>query len=90
MDKPTQWLLEGPAYVQYRTRIDILRQHEDHPDVRSARIAMIEQPQIQALVDSLHDWPGKTLSSHKSANQSFHTLNFLADLGFTIKDPGIL
>jgi hypothetical protein len=89
MDIPLSWLLEGPAFVQYRTRVDLLHQPEDSPDVKSARDGMIMQPEVQSLVASLEDWPGKVLSSHKSANQSFHTLNFLADLGITINDPGM-
>jgi len=86
MDIPVEWLLEGPAYVQYRTRVDLLGQAETDPAVLSARSAMLVQPEIADLAVSLQDWPGKVLSSHKSANQSFHTLNFLIDLGLKESD----
>ncbi|GAP21853.1 hypothetical protein [Leptolinea tardivitalis] len=83
------WLLGGPAYVQYRTRLDLLGLSASDPQVKSARAEMLRMPEVQNLVFSLQDWPGKVLSSHKSSNQSFHTLNFLADLGLTIEDPGM-
>lgn len=89
MEIPLQWLLDGPAYVQYRTRVDILNQAEENHAVQEARAAMLVQPEIQDLITTLQDWPGKVLSSHKSASQSFHTLNFLADLGVRVDDPGI-
>ncbi len=90
MEISIQWLLEGPAYVQFRTRVDLLQQSENDPLVQAARSAMLAQPEVQDLIMSLRDWPGKVLSSHKSANQSFHTLNFLADLGLKCTDPGIM
>ena len=89
MNIPIDWLLEGPSYIQYRTRRDLLGQSENDPEVISARKAMLLQPAIKALQTSLQDWPGKILNSHKSANQAFHTLNFLADLGVKSGDPGM-
>ncbi len=86
---PAQWLLDGPAYIQYRTRVDLLHQSEDDPDVQAARRAMTGDPEIRRLVESLQYWPGKPLSSHKSANQLFHTLNFLSDLGLKNTDEGL-
>lgn len=89
MDVPLKWLLDGPAYVQYRTRVDLLEEPTSNPEVQRARQTMLEQPDVISLVKSLENWPGQVLSSHKSANQSFHTLNFLTDLGFKAGDPGI-
>jgi hypothetical protein len=89
MQSPINWLLEGSAFIQYRTRIDLLGEGDLYPDVQSVRRAMLLQPEIREMVNSLQDWPGKVLASHKSANQSFHTLNFLTDLGLRIDDDGI-
>jgi hypothetical protein len=89
MQVPVDWLMNGPPYVQYRTRIDLLGENETNPVVQSARNSMFEQPEIFERIHSLDDWPGKVLSSHKSAGQSFHTLNFLTDLGLRIADPGM-
>lgn len=91
MDLPIDWLLDvdGPAYVRYRTRVDLLGESETDAEVLSARQAMLEQPDVIRLVRSLENWPGQALSSHKSASQSFHTLNFLSDLGLKLSDPGM-
>jgi hypothetical protein len=37
MDKLVEWLLEGPPWVQYRTRIDILGQPESNSEVVANR-----------------------------------------------------
>lgn len=89
VNSPIQWLLEGPAYIQYRTRVDLLQQPENDPDVQASRLAMIRQPEVIRLVESIQNWPGKPLSSHKSASQPFHTLNFLTDLGLKHTDAGM-
>jgi hypothetical protein len=89
MQESIRWLLEAESYVQYRTHIDILDQPEDAPEVQAARQKMLNQPQIQALLKELTNWPGVVLNSHKSASQSFHKLAFIADLGLTKQDPFI-
>lgn len=89
MDAPNQWLLEGEPWVEYRTRVDLLGQPADHPQVRQAREGMLNPPAVKDLVAGLADWPGKVISSHKSAGQPFHRLTFLADLGLTAADPGM-
>jgi hypothetical protein len=87
MNHLIEWLLEGEPWVEYRTRIDLLLQSENEPEVVSARKRMIDHPRIQSLVEELRDWPGTVLSSHKSASQPFHKLSFLADLGLRKDDP---
>jgi len=89
MDKTIEWLLEGEPWVQYRTRVDLLRQQETEPEVALARKQMIGHPKIQSLVEELKNWPGIVLNSHKSASQSFHKLAFIADIGLKRNDPGL-
>lgn len=89
MSELTNWLLEGPAWVRYRTRVDLLKQKEDHPDVRAARKAMLADPPVRALVKELGTWPGSVLNSHKSAGDPIHQLTFLADIGLSADDPGM-
>jgi hypothetical protein len=89
MKEIIKWLLEGEPWVEYRTRIDLLGQSENEPEVTSARKQMIDNPRIQSLIGELKDWPGVVLSSHKSASQPFHKLSFLADLGLRKDDPYI-
>jgi len=83
------WLLKGEPFVEYRTRVDLLGQSENEPEVVHARKEMISQPRIQLILQELRNWPGIVLNSHKSAGQPFHKLSFIADLGLTKKDPAI-
>jgi hypothetical protein len=83
------WLLQGEPWLQYRTRVDLLYQEETDPLVISARKAMLADPKVRTLMAELMDWPGTVLNSHKSASQSFHKLEFIADLGLNISDPPI-
>ncbi|MBN1372282.1 MAG: hypothetical protein JW987_10120 [Anaerolineaceae bacterium] len=89
MNPPLQWLLSGPAWVTYRTRLDLLHQDPGDALVVQARQDMLADPQVQFVIAGLADWPGTVLSSHKSAGQAYHRLNFLTDLGLTAADPGL-
>ena len=84
---PSEWLLAGPPWVEYRTRLDLLSQPESDPQVVAARQAMLDDPQVRALVSELTAWLGRVIASHKSAGQPFHKLTFLADLGLKAGDP---
>jgi len=89
MSELTSWLLEGPPWVQYRTRIDLLGQTENTSEVRATREAMLAHPQIQDLVSELQEWPGQILKTHKDAKHPLHKLTFLADLGLRSSDIGV-
>jgi hypothetical protein len=89
MEIPLNWLLEAEPWVEYRTRRDLLGQGEENPQVFSARQAMLASRPVQSLLAELSGWPGKVISSHKSAGQPFHKLTFLADLGLMASDPGM-
>jgi hypothetical protein len=83
------WLLKGEPYIEYRTRIDLLGENKDDPEVSDAKKKMSEDPKIQQLIAELKNWPGTVLNSHKSASQPFHRLSFIADIGLTKDDSGI-
>ena len=89
MRAPIEWLLEGEPFVRYRTRRDLLGLPEDDTSVVSDRRAMLADARVRALISELGAWPGPPINSHKSANQFFHKLTFLADLGVTAQDAGI-
>lgn len=89
MEELTDWLLAGPPWVVYRTRLDLLSENEATPEVIQARLAMLAHPRVRQLVTELTDWPGSLLSSHKSAGHPIHKLTFLADLGLKVSDPGV-
>jgi hypothetical protein len=88
-DKNIEWLLQGEPWVEYRTRVDLLEQSPDDAQVIAARKAMLADPKIKALLAELADWPGPVLNSHKSASQSFHKLEFIAELGLNINDAPV-
>jgi hypothetical protein len=84
-----EWLLAGPPWVQYRTRIDLLGQSEVDPEVAKARQTMLAHPKIQTLLKELAVWPGPTLKRHNDAGHRLHKLVFIADLGIKATDPGV-
>ena len=83
------WLLGGEPWNEYRTRIDLLNQSENEPEVIAAYNATLAYPNIQDLITELSDWPGPILKSHKKAGHHLHKLGFLADIGLKDNDPGI-
>jgi hypothetical protein len=86
---PVAWLLEGEAWVEYRTRLDLLGQPGEEASVAAARKRMLSDTAVRDLLTELAGWPGTVLSSHKSASQPFHKLTFLADLGLQADDPSV-
>jgi hypothetical protein len=86
MEGLIDWLLKGEPFVEYRTRVDVLGQLENEPEVIDAKKRIVEDQKIQLLLQELKDWPGEVLNSHKSASQPFHKLSFIADIGLTIDD----
>jgi hypothetical protein len=84
-----EWLLEGAPWVEYRTRIDLLQQSEDEPEVREAKKRIKGHPQIKALLAELKKWPGPALKSHKDAAHLIHKLVFIADVGLSMEDKDI-
>jgi hypothetical protein len=89
MDKLVEWLLEGPPWVQYRTRKDLLGQPESNSEVSAARQNMLKHPEIQSLLSELSAWPGPSLKRHNDAGHLLHKLVFISDIGISVGDPGI-
>lgn len=69
------------SYVAYNAALSL-----NNKLIAQYKKNMLEDKKIIALAESLQAWPGTPLSSHKSANQLFHTLVFLADIGIKISD----
>jgi len=89
MNEPIDWLLGSAPWVQYRTRLDLLGETERSKEVTATRQAILDHPQVQALLCELRKWPGPTLSRHNDANHLLHKLVFIADLGLRATDPGV-
>ena len=88
MTTVTDWLLEGPLWVAYRTRVDLLGQSETTEPVLQARKALVLDPALREMVVDLKDWPGPAIKSHKTT-LLYHKLGLLADVGFRYVDPDI-
>ncbi len=87
---PTEWLLtEGQPWVRYRAMLDLLGKPEEDSEVKEARQAMLEHPQIQGLIEELKRWPGYPLKRHNDAKHLLHKLAVLADFGIRTSDPAM-
>lgn len=89
MEPPISWLLDSPAWLQTRVRVDLLGESSGSALNQQLRAQSLVDPQISALITGLADWPSVVLTSHKSAGHPIHQLVFLADLGFILNDAGI-
>ena len=89
MEMGMDWLISGPPWVEYRSRVELNAEGESSPAVQSARARMIDHPQVQDILEELAAWPGPALKSHKSAGHLLHKLTFIADLGFRQGDPAV-
>lgn len=87
--KVIDFLLASDFWVEYRTRLDLLGEAQNAPKVLSARVRMINHPNVKLIINDLKNWPGTVLNSHKSAGQHYHKLSFLADIGVKYNDPGV-
>jgi hypothetical protein len=87
MKTPVDWLLQGPAWIRYRTRIDLLGEKDSSPAAVSDRKEMLRDEHITGLIDSLEGWPGAPVKSHKQADLPYHKFSFLAEIGVRRGDP---
>lgn len=60
------------------------------PNAEQYQDSLVQDPRIAALIEELQDWPGPAISSHKSAKQHFHKLVFLAEIGVSMRTPGVV
>jgi hypothetical protein len=88
MSTVMDWLLDGPTWVGYQARVDLLGMNEKSPEAQSARNKMLADPAIRQLIDDLKAWPGPVIKSHRTT-LLYNKLAFLADVGCHPDDPGI-
>ena len=84
-DEVMSWLIEGPSWVKYRANIDLLGSSRTEQEGLWAQVK--REPLVCDLLARVDSWPWPRLTSHRSAGHPLHKLVFLADLGFTEKDP---
>ncbi len=91
---PTTWLLEGPAFVRYRTLVDVLGCPREDKEARQARTAIPHEPAVKHLLEQRNDagyWgtPHDIFKWWPKKNTTFWVLGVLADFGLTRTDSGI-
>lgn len=89
MQKVIEWLLSGPCWIAYRTRIDLLDELPASKALLSLKQEMYNHPQIKNIIDDLNNWPGPVLKNHKNFDLHIHKLAFMAEIGFRKDDPEI-
>lgn len=82
------WLMEGPAYVRYRTMLDLLRLDISNESVIESRSSMLADPLVLSLMSKVSE-PWRLLNSHRSASHPIHILEFLSEIGIRTDDPGM-
>ncbi len=82
MKPPVNWLLDGTAFVRYRTLLDILAKPKDDADVEVAYKQMLANFLVADLIAEVNDWDKQpALTNHRNAVHHLHKLAFLAGLG---------
>jgi len=83
---PPDWLLSGPAFVRYRTLLDLMDKPKSHPDVKAAYAEMLADPLVDKLIADVNAWEcQRAITRHNDAAHPLHKLVFLADIGLTRK-----
>ena len=82
----TNWLLAGPAWIQYRTQLDLLGLDANNEQVKTAKALMLADPKIQDLISDCAAWNHAILKRHNDALHPLHKLSFLADIGLNQYD----
>jgi len=82
MKPPTDWLMDGPAFIRYRTLLDLMDKPDTDPDVKKSYKEMLADPLVSSLISEVNDWENQpALTNHRNAVHPLHKLAFLAGLG---------
>jgi hypothetical protein len=88
------WLLEGPAFVRYRTLLDLLGCDDGDSEVIAARAAIPSEPAVSHLLgkrNKMGYWgsPKDIFKWWPKKDTTFWVLGVLADFGLVRDDSGI-
>ena len=83
------WLLEGPEWLQYKVKADLLSLSENNDELILCKDKILKDNIISGLIKELNEWPGAPLKNHKDSTHPINKLSFLVDIGLNIKDTGI-
>lgn len=90
----TGWLLEGPAFVRYRTLVDILGCPRESREVQQARAAVLRDPGVRRLLERRNEagyWGGSQdlFKWWPRKDTTFWVLGVLGDFGLKRGDARI-
>lgn len=83
------WLLENEPWTRYRALRDLLDLPENNSQVQAARTAMLDHPQVQAMVQTAGGWSNRPIKRHNDASHPIYAISALADFGLQAGDPGM-
>lgn len=73
------WLIENDAYVQYATRIHILKQEKK--ELVTLKNEVLADARIQKFLSDITDFHAICITNHKNAELPIHKLIFLLEIG---------
>jgi hypothetical protein len=90
-EAPINWLLEQEEpWVVFNTRLELLGQPEDAPEVKHAYNALKKHKAVASLLDEVKVWPQeRRLGRAYDPKDSLWKLSLLADFGLKRDDPRV-
>ncbi len=89
-DATKDWLLDSYPWVEYNTRVVLLKQLSNNAKVIDAKERMLKHPLVTGIIEELREWPGYALKRHNDAKHLIHKLAFLTDIGLKNEDHPLL
>jgi hypothetical protein len=90
MNTIIEWLLNSDEpWTRYRTRLDLLGEAHDSPEVTAERERMLEHPQVRSLMQAASAWGEQPLKRHNDAGHPLYAISTLADFGLSLGDAGV-
>jgi hypothetical protein len=84
------WLLAcSEPWTRYRTLRDLLDLPDEDPDVRQARLELLNNPAVQSLIQLVSPLENTPIKRHNDAGHPLYRLSVLADFGLNASDPTI-
>ena len=74
-------LENGEAWLQYATRINILKESKEN--LVDLKLQALSEPKIKAYLSDITDFHSILVSNHKNPDLPIHKLLFLLDIGFS-------
>jgi hypothetical protein len=86
---PLSWLLTSQPWIRYRTLTDLMGKSADDPEVQDTKQALLNHPNVQALIEQTAEWFPTSITRHNVPTLSHYKLRMLTDFGLTKDDPGL-